>query len=63
MTMISGLMGCEQKECDRVDSLQCEKQIKNKTFIKCAVGDVFSSYSVIVPATLSPFCQSASHIM
>ena len=30
--------------------------------IKWPIGDVLSSYLVIFPTTLSPFCQSGSHI-
>ena len=38
------------------------KTIENKKWIKWPEGEVFSSYFVILPLTLWPFCQSGSHI-
>ena len=38
------------------------KQIKNNILIQWPLGDVFSCCLMIFPATLSPFCQSGSHI-
>ena len=43
-------------------ALQCEK-VETDNLIKWPLGDVFSSYLVIFPATLSPFCQSGSQYM
>ena len=43
-------------------SYNVETKIKNSIAKMTPIGDVFSSYLVIFPATLSPFCQSGSQI-
>ena len=45
---------------DRIDNVK--KKIKNNQSIKWTIYGIFSSYLVILPATVSPFCQSRSLI-
>ena len=55
-------MGCEQSEHDGIYALQCEN-IKNNKLIKWPLGDVFSRYLVIFPATSLSVCQSGSQMV
>ena len=54
-------MGCEQSKYDSIDDLQFEIMKISKTVNqlkkKRTPADISSSYLVIFPAKLSPFCQ------